>query len=117
MDIWNTTRASRERRAWNAGRKLGTKRPLKPQQVWAIRFWLDGQRHLRDRAHCSIWPSAASCAVAIWSLASVISSAEAVSAHEPLWFNIRRAGPFSSSSSNGTDKYLDMARGPWGHHR
>jgi hypothetical protein len=93
--------ASRERRAWNAGRKLGTKRPLKPQQVWAIRFWLDGQRHLRDRAHCSIWPSAASCAVAIWSrFASVISSAEAVSAHEPLWFNRRRAGPFSSSSSN-----------------
>ena len=38
--------ASQERRAW----KLGTKRPLKPQQVWAIRFWLDGQRRLRDRA-------------------------------------------------------------------
>jgi site-specific recombinase XerC len=42
--------ASRERPAWNAGRKLGAKRPLKPQQVWAIRFWLDGQRRLRDRA-------------------------------------------------------------------
>jgi len=42
--------AFRERPAWNAGRKLGAKRPLKPQQVWAIRFWLDGQRRLRDRA-------------------------------------------------------------------
>jgi len=42
--------ALRERPAWNAGRKLGAKRPLKPQQVWAIRFWLDGQRRLRDRA-------------------------------------------------------------------
>jgi integrase len=42
--------ASQERRAWNAGRKLGTKRPLKPQQVRAIRFWLDGKRRLRDRA-------------------------------------------------------------------
>ena len=42
--------ASQERRAWNAGRKLGTKRPLKPQQVWAIRFWLNGKRRLRDRA-------------------------------------------------------------------
>jgi len=42
--------ASQERRAWNAGRKLGAKRPLKPQQVWAIRFWLDGKRRLRDRA-------------------------------------------------------------------
>ena len=30
--------ASRERRPWNAGSKLGAKRPLKPQQVWAIRF-------------------------------------------------------------------------------
>ena len=39
-----------ERRPWNAGRKLGTKRALKPQQVWAIRFWLDRERRLRDRA-------------------------------------------------------------------
>ena len=41
--------ASRERRAWNAGRKLGAKRALKPQHVWAIRFWLDRERRLRDR--------------------------------------------------------------------
>src|SRR5271154_3921381 len=26
------------------------KRALKPQQVWAIRFWLDRERRLRDRA-------------------------------------------------------------------
>lgn len=37
-------------RAWNAGRKFGAKRALKPQQVWAIRFWLDHQKRLRDRA-------------------------------------------------------------------
>ena len=42
--------ASRERRAWNAGRKLGAKKALKPQHVWAIRFWLDRERRLRDRA-------------------------------------------------------------------
>ena len=35
---------------WNAGRKLGSKRALKPQQVWAIRFWLDHEVRLRDRA-------------------------------------------------------------------
>lgn len=29
------------RPAWNAGRKLGAKRAPTPQQVWAIRFWLD----------------------------------------------------------------------------
>ena len=28
----------------------GAKRALKPQQVWAIRFWLDQHRRLRDRA-------------------------------------------------------------------
>lgn len=42
--------AARERRAWNAGRIVGAKRALKPQQVWAIRFWLDRERRLRDRA-------------------------------------------------------------------
>lgn len=38
------------RKAWNAGRKLGAKRPLKPKQVWAIRFFLDQHRRVRDRA-------------------------------------------------------------------
>jgi integrase len=38
------------RTAWNAGHKLGAKRPLQPKQVWAIRFWLERERRLRDRA-------------------------------------------------------------------
>ncbi len=38
------------RKPWNAGRKLGAKRALKPQQVWAIRFWLDREQRVRDRA-------------------------------------------------------------------
>ncbi len=42
--------AARERRPWNAGRMVGAKRALKPQQVWAIRFWLDREGRLRDRA-------------------------------------------------------------------
>jgi site-specific recombinase XerC len=41
---------SSHRRTWNAGRKVGAKRPLKPRQVWAIRFFLDQHRRLRDRA-------------------------------------------------------------------
>lgn len=41
---------AKDRGPWNAGRKLGGKRALKPQQVWAIRFWLDRERRLRDRA-------------------------------------------------------------------
>jgi integrase len=41
---------AKEQRPWNAGRKLGAKRALKAQQVWAIRFWLDREQRLRDRA-------------------------------------------------------------------
>jgi integrase len=38
------------RRSWNAGNTVGAKRPLKPRDVWAIRFFLDEHRRLRDRA-------------------------------------------------------------------
>ncbi len=41
---------AKDRRPWNVGRTIGAKRALKPQQVWAIRFWLDRERRLRDRA-------------------------------------------------------------------
>lgn len=42
--------AASDRRAWNAGRKVGANRALKPRQVWAIRFFLDQHRRMRDRA-------------------------------------------------------------------
>ncbi len=42
--------ASKARRAWNVGRMVGAMRALKPQQVWAIRFWLDREDRVRDRA-------------------------------------------------------------------
>jgi hypothetical protein len=42
--------AVRELRPWNIGRTVGAKRALKPQQVWAIRFWLEREGRLRDRA-------------------------------------------------------------------
>ena len=38
------------RPAWNAGRKLGAKRPLQPKQVWAVRFWLEQEHRSRDQA-------------------------------------------------------------------
>jgi len=28
-------------RLWDAGRKVGAKKPLKQRQIWAIRFFLD----------------------------------------------------------------------------
>lgn len=42
--------AASDRRAWNAGKKIGTKRPLKLDRYGAIRFYLDRERRLRDRA-------------------------------------------------------------------
>lgn len=39
-----------DRPAWNVGRKLGTKRPLLPKQVWAVRFFLEQEHRVRDRA-------------------------------------------------------------------
>ncbi|MEK1887567.1 MAG: tyrosine-type recombinase/integrase [Phyllobacterium sp.] len=38
------------RPAWNAGRKVGVKKPLKQRQIWAIRFYLDREGRMRDRA-------------------------------------------------------------------
>lgn len=42
--------AFHQMRPWNEGRVPGAKRALKPQQVWAIRFWIDQHQRLRDRA-------------------------------------------------------------------
>ncbi len=42
--------ATQGRAAWNAGRTVGTKRPLTQKQIWAIRFFLDREGRLRDRA-------------------------------------------------------------------
>lgn len=42
--------AIRERRPWNVGQSVGPKHPLKPRDIWAIRFYLDEHKRLRDRA-------------------------------------------------------------------
>ena len=42
--------AGRNLPAWNAGRKIGPKRALKQKEVWAIRFWLEQEGRIRDRA-------------------------------------------------------------------
>ena len=39
--------AVHERRPWNAGQNVGPKRPLKPRDIWAIRFYL--VEHKRPR--------------------------------------------------------------------
>lgn len=42
--------AMQNRTAWNAGKLVGTKRPLTQKQIWAVRFFLDREGRLRDRA-------------------------------------------------------------------
>src|SRR6185312_1193916 len=42
--------ASKGRTAWNAGKTVGTKRPFTQKQIWAIRFFLDHEGRVRDRA-------------------------------------------------------------------
>ena len=38
------------RPAWNAGQQVGAKRTLSVQQIWSIRFFLDREGRMRDRA-------------------------------------------------------------------
>jgi len=50
MGISQYDPAARGRPAWNAGRQVGAKRALKVRQIWAIRFFLDREGRMRDRA-------------------------------------------------------------------
>ena len=45
MGISNFDRGAQERKPWNAGSLVGAKRPLKPRDGRAIRFFLD--EHIR----------------------------------------------------------------------
>lgn len=42
--------AMQARPAWNAGKMVGAKRPLTQKQIWAVRFFLEREGRLRDRA-------------------------------------------------------------------
>jgi integrase len=50
MGISKLDPGAHKRRPWNAGSSVGAKRPLKPRDVWAIGFFLDEHRRMRDRA-------------------------------------------------------------------
>lgn len=50
MGISQYDPAAKGRPAWNAGKQVGVKRPLKVKQIWLIRFFLDREGRLRDRA-------------------------------------------------------------------
>ena len=90
--------AAKNRRPWNAGRIVGAKRALKPQQVWAIRFWLDRERRLRDRAmfDLAIDSKLRGCDVVKGKIGDLTSGGRF--AHAPSSSNKRPACPFSSNS-------------------
>ena len=50
MGISQYDPAALGRPAWNAGKQVGAKKPLKQRQVWAVRFFLDREGRMRDRA-------------------------------------------------------------------
>lgn len=47
MGISKYDPAAKGRPAWNADRQVGSKRALKPRQIWAIRFFLDREGRMR----------------------------------------------------------------------
>ncbi len=50
MGISQYDPAAKGRPAWNAGKQVGAKRALKVKQIWLIRFFLDREGRMRDRA-------------------------------------------------------------------
>ena len=50
MSMSHHDHAAPGRLAWNAARKVGRKRALKPRKVWFIRFHLGREGRLRNRA-------------------------------------------------------------------
>lgn len=50
MGIAQYDPAASGRPAWNAGKQVGAKRALKIRQIWSIRFFLDREGRMRDRA-------------------------------------------------------------------
>jgi hypothetical protein len=89
--------AAQERRAWNAGRKVGAKRALKPRQVSAIRFFLDRERRMRDRAlfDLAIDSKLRGCDLVKIKIGTLVVGLK----YEPVrsWCNTRQAVPFNSS--------------------
>jgi integrase len=50
MGISQYDPTAKARPAWNAGKQVGAKRALKVKQIWLIRFFLDREGRMRDRA-------------------------------------------------------------------
>lgn len=63
---------------WNADKTVGTKRPLPQKQIWAVRFFLDRERRLRDRTlfDLAIDSKRRGCNLAKIKIGNVVAGAE-----------------------------------------
>ena len=66
------------RAAWNAGKTVGAKRPLTQKQIWAVRFFLDREGRLRDRAlfDVAIYSKLRGCDLVKIKIGDLVSGAE-----------------------------------------
>lgn len=83
--------------AWNAGKNVGTKRPLTQKQIWAIRFHLDRERRLRDKTlfGLAIDSKLRGCNLVRVKISDVVAGAEI--RNRQLSFRKRPTAQFSSS--------------------
>ena len=64
--------AAQNRVPWYFGAKIGPKRPFSQKQIWAIRFFLDREKRVRDRALPVLCASPIACCERSISLLSKI---------------------------------------------
>ena len=89
--------AKQERVTWNAGRRVGAKRALKPRRIWALHFFLNQNRRLRDRALFDLALDSKLRGCNLVKMKSAISCVIRKSARERSSFSKRWASQSSSS--------------------
>ena len=89
--------ATQGRAAWKAGKTVGTKRPFTQKQIWAIRFFLDREGRVRDRAlfDLAIDSKLRGCDLVKIKIGDLVAGPEYACAR--LSSSRRRAAPYSSS--------------------
>jgi hypothetical protein len=76
--LWETAmKTEQTRAAWNKGKLVGQKPPLRPKDVWAIRIYLQNAHAVRDHP-CSTLQSTANCVVVILSVCESVMSRMAI---------------------------------------
>lgn len=86
-----------KREAWNKGKLVGQKPPLKPKDIWAIRIHLLNAHAVRDLAMFN-WLSTASCEAAICLACASVTSHTRTRFLPVRWLFRERPNGLSSSN-------------------